>query len=87
MLDKAEKGWPYNTIENAKVILENDELFKGNIRDNLFRDRIELSGQMPWSRTYLDVTDKDDIHIRHYIENTDPIHLMMLLGKNILYVH
>ena len=31
ILDKSEKGWPYNTIENAKVILENDELFKGNI--------------------------------------------------------
>ena len=68
LLDKSEKGWPYNTIENARIILENDELFKGNIRDNLFRDRIELSGQMPWSRTYTDVTDKDDIHIRHYIE-------------------
>ena len=37
MLDKSEKGWPYNTIENARVILENDELFKGNIRDNLLR--------------------------------------------------
>ena len=68
MLDKSEKEWPYSTIENARLILENDELFKGNIRDNLFRDRIELSGSMPWSRTYLDVTDKDDIHIRHYIE-------------------
>ena len=38
MLDKSEKGWPYSTIENAKVILENDELFKDNIRDNLFGD-------------------------------------------------
>ena len=59
MLDKSEKGWPYNTIENARIILENDELFKGHIRDNLFRDRIELSGRMPWSRTYLDITDKE----------------------------
>lgn len=31
MLDKSEKGWPYSTIENAKVILENDELFKDNM--------------------------------------------------------
>ena len=68
MLSLSEKGWPYNTIDNAVIILKNDPLFAGNIRDNLFRERIELSGKMPWSRAYVDVTDKDDIHIRHYIE-------------------
>ena len=68
MLELSEKDRPYNTIENARIIFEEDPLFSGHIRDNLFRGRIELSGSMPWSRSYLDVTDKDDIHIRHYIE-------------------
>lgn len=68
MLQISENGLPYNTIDNALIILENDSLFKGNIKDNLFRDRIELFGEMPWSRAYIDVTDKDDTHIRHYME-------------------
>ena len=70
MLELTEKNKPYNTIDNAVVILNNDPLFAGHIRDNLFRERIELDGNMPWSRSYIDVTDKDDIHIRHYIEKT-----------------
>lgn len=68
LLCKTDKGRPYNTTDNAIIILENDELFKGRIRENLFRDRIELSGDMPWSRSYLDMTDKDEIHIRYYLE-------------------
>ena len=68
MLDKSEKGWPYSTIENAKIILENDDLFKGSIRANLFRNRIELEGAMPWSRAVTDLTDKDEVFIRHYME-------------------
>lgn len=70
MLELSEKNKPFNTIDNAVLILNNDPLFAGNIKDNLFRERIELDGNMPWSRSYVDVTDKDDIHIRHYIEKT-----------------
>ena len=55
MLELSEKDRPYNTIENARIIFEEDPLFSGHIRDNLFRGRIELSGTMPWSRSYLDV--------------------------------
>ena len=70
MLELSEKNKPFNTIDNAVLILNNDPLFAGNIKDNLFRERIELDGNMPWSRSYVAVTDKDDIHIRHYIEKT-----------------
>ncbi|MBO6308231.1 MAG: virulence-associated protein E [Oribacterium sp.] len=68
LLYKTDKGWPYGTIDNAMIILENDELFKGHIRENLFRDRIELSGEMPWPRFYQDITDKDVLHICYYLE-------------------
>ena len=61
MLELSEKNKPFNTIDNAVLILNNDPLFAGNIKDNLFRERIELDGNMPWSRSYVDVTDKDDI--------------------------
>lgn len=61
MLELSEKNKPFNTIDNAVLILNNDPLFAGNIKDNLFRERIELDGNMPWSRSYVDVTDKDNI--------------------------
>ena len=61
MLELSEKNKPFNTIDNAVLILNNDPLFAGNIKDNLFRERIELDGNMPWSWSYVDVTDKDDI--------------------------
>jgi len=68
MLDTSEKGWPYNTIDNATIVFKNDPLFAGNIRENLFRERIELFGTMSWSRNKCEITDKDEIHILHYLE-------------------
>ncbi|MDD3415049.1 MAG: virulence-associated E family protein [Lachnospiraceae bacterium] len=68
MLDTSEKGWPYNTIDNATIVFKNDSLFAGNIRENLFRERIELFGTMSWSRNKREITDKDEIHIIHYLE-------------------
>lgn len=70
MLECSKPGKPLSTIDNAALILKYDPLFEGNIRDNLFRERIELFGKMPWSRNSTAITDKDDIHIRHYIEKT-----------------
>lgn len=70
MLEASTNGKPLSTINNAVLILKYDPLFWNNIRDNLFRERIELFGKMPWSRNSTAITDKDDIHIRHYIEKT-----------------
>ena len=68
LLEVTPHGKPLSTIDNAVLILKYDPLFYGNIRDNLFRERIELFGDMPWSRNAIAINDKDDIHIRHYIE-------------------
>ena len=72
----SEKNKPFNTIDNAVLILNNDPLFAGNIKDNLFRERIELDGNMPWSRSYVDVTDKDDPkYWEHFFANTKDVSL------------
>ena len=68
MLDTSEKGWPYSTIDNATIVFKNDPVFAGNIRENLFRERIELFGTMSWSRNKREITDKDEIHILHFSE-------------------
>ena len=68
LLELTKSGKPYSTIDNAAIIFREDPLFRGNLRANLLRDRIELTGEMPWPRAKTDVGDMDDIHIRHYIE-------------------
>lgn len=67
-LSKNERSLPCTTINNALIILKNDPLFADNIRENTFRNRIELLGEMPWSRKSIDITDKDDIHIIYHFE-------------------
>lgn len=68
LLEKTQKGLPCSTIDNAAIVFREDPLFAGNLRWNLFRNRIELLGEMPWNRTGTYVTDNDEIHIRHYFE-------------------
>ncbi len=68
LLEKTKNGKPFSTIDNAAIIFREDPVFKGYLRNNLFRERIELTGRMPWLRVTTDVNDMDDIHIRHYIE-------------------
>lgn len=68
LLETAKNGKPYSTIDNAAIIFREDPLFKDNLKNNLFRERIELTGSLPWPRVTKDVTDMDDVHIRHHIE-------------------
>lgn len=51
LLEKTQKGLPCSTIDNAAIVFREDPLFAGNLRWNLFRNRIELLGKMPWDRT------------------------------------
>ena len=68
LLEKTKNGKPFSTIDNAAIIFREDPVFKGYLKNNLFRERIELTGRMPWQRVTTDVNDMDDIHIRHYTE-------------------
>lgn len=64
-----ERHRPYATIDNAVIILRLDPILGGHIRENLFRSRIELTGRMPWSRTGIEIVDRDEIHLKYYFEN------------------
>ena len=69
-LEIGKSGNPIPTIDNAAIILREDPLFAGKLRNDLFRKRIELTGNMPWPREKTDVDDMDEVYIRHYIEKT-----------------
>ena len=51
LLVKTKSGKPCSTIDNAAIVFREDPVFAGNLKINLFRDRIELTGTMPWNRT------------------------------------
>ena len=70
LLELTKNGKPFSTIDNAAIIFREDPVFAGTLKNNLFRERIELTGKMPWPRVTIDVNDMDDIHIRHYFEKT-----------------
>lgn len=70
LLKTAKDGSPYPTIDNAVIVFRNDPFFKGNIKLNLFRDRIEFTGEVPWKRTGIDISELDDVQIRYYTETT-----------------
>lgn len=60
-----------NTIQNALVILENDQFLKDKIAYNDFANRAVVVGRLPWSKEIKrDWRDEDDAGLRHYIEQT-----------------
>ena len=67
-LEMSERGNPKQTINNAVIVFKDDPMFKNHLRINLFRDQIEFTGDAHWKRKGIDVSEMDEIHIRHYLE-------------------
>lgn len=68
---KYSKGQLQNTIQNAFVILENDQFLKGRLAYNDFANRAIVTDKLPWNReANRDWKDEDDSGLRHYIEQT-----------------
>lgn len=61
------------TIDNIKIILENDPRLKGKLAYNEFNLRNTVMGKLPWNnenkiRHWGDNSDNDEAGIRHYVE-------------------
>lgn len=58
------------TLKNYKIIINNDPNFKGKVRKNLFSDRIDVVGALPWIRATDSSlwTDTDTTQLRTYME-------------------
>lgn len=70
-MDVDGKGNYKSTIDNIRVILDNDPGLKGKLVLNKFEQREIATGDLPWrkvskSASYL--SDKDDAGLRHYLE-------------------
>lgn len=67
----ANKNGQYaQTIDNVKLILENDPVFRKKIGFNEFTKKYKIFGVMPWNKdnSEKDWVDSDDAGLRHYIE-------------------
>lgn len=65
------KGDYLPTINNVKLILENDKKFCGKLAYNSFTRRYTALGKVPWNDNNIERewTDPDDAGLRHYIES------------------
>ena len=71
LMDTDKKGNYKNTIDNIRIVLDNDPRLKKKLALNKFEQREVALGDLPWRKVgakdnYL--TDKDDAGIRHYLE-------------------
>lgn len=65
------KGLYLPTIDNCKIILENDNNIKNKIALNILADRYKVRDILPWDNDFKnerDWTDADDAALRHYFE-------------------
>ena len=69
-LEYTKQGVIKSSIDNVKIILENDPMLKGKIAYNEFSTRNNVRGKLPWSheKKSRNWGDKDDSGIRHYVE-------------------
>lgn len=70
-LDTDQKGNVRSTIDNVRLILDNDKYLRGKLALNRFEQREVALGDLPWRKvekkgSYL--VDKDDAGLRHYLE-------------------
>lgn len=64
------QGAPEKTMRNFQVVLEHDPRLAGKIRQNLFSGRMEVDGELPWTRPggAASFTDEDAAQLRLYLE-------------------
>lgn len=64
------QGAPEKSMQNIRLVLENDPALAGKIRLNLFNGRSDVTGDLPWPRpgNQKTFTDTDAANLRLYLE-------------------
>jgi len=72
-LDADKHGNYRNTIDNIRIVLDNDPNLKGKLALNKFEQREIAKSNLPWREVNKEtryLNDTDDAGIRHYLEKT-----------------
>lgn len=67
-LEVNKRGEYVGSINNVVIILENDYFFKGKLCLNIFNDRREVLGRLPWKKHTEIWEDADESRLRAYLE-------------------
>ena len=67
-LDKTEKGFTRQTVENCTVAMEKDPLLSGAFCWNILTERPDIVKDLGWYREELGITDSDMSHLLLYLE-------------------
>lgn len=70
MMDVDAQGMPVKSMKNLRTALSNDPKLRGQLRLNQFSGRIDVTGNLPWSRAETGKTwnDTDAAQLRIYLE-------------------
>ena len=70
LLEPNGNGGYAKSLKNYKIIINSDPNFKGKLRLNLFSGRIDVVGELPWTRATNSPlwTDTDTTELRTYME-------------------
>ncbi len=68
-LTKNKDGKIYTTINNALVILQNDEFLQCKVALNEFSNQLDIKGVLPWGKGKGTWLDSDDAELRYYLES------------------
>ena len=70
VMDVDAQGMPVKSMKNLRTALSNDPKLRGRLRLNLFSGRIDVTGDLPWSRAETGKTwnDTDAAQLRIYLE-------------------
>ncbi|AGK99646.1 virulence-associated E family protein [Desulfoscipio gibsoniae] len=70
LLSKDKNGRIYSTINNALLILRNDEALKSKVALNEFANQLDIRGALPWGKAKGTWSDSDDAELRYYFETS-----------------
>lgn len=66
-LEKSDKGYTCQTINNCMAVFHRDSVLKGAIRKNELSGKIDIVGNLGWQRSSSSVTDTDMYQIHWYL--------------------
>ena len=69
LLKRNDKNVVYQTIANCLVVLRNDPVLQGAIRQNILTDRQDIVKDVGWVRSSTTITDTDYQYIMHHLEH------------------
>lgn len=71
LLKTNKDGVPTKTVDNVRIILENDSQIKDSVMFDEFSNRLYVIGQLPWDKSgkRRDWKEADDAGLRWYMEN------------------